>query len=98
MDCLRKRLNVHKEDLAFKDKWLKRSLHSTLALVIMFMHFRLIELKTGFSAKPIFLLADGTVSFDGGAPHGKYIVQETSHTIDFNCKADLSRVRRHTYH
>ena len=52
----------------------------------------------GFNANPIELLEDGTVSFNGGTPHGKYIVNEDSRTIDWHCKADITRLRSHTYH
>lgn len=62
------------------------------------MHFRLMELKMGFNANPIELLEDGTISFNAGTPHGKYIVKEDSRTINWHCKADINRVRSHTYH
>ena len=52
----------------------------------------------GFNANPIELLEDGTISFKAGTPHGKYIVNEDSRTIDWHCKADINRVRSHTYH
>ena len=61
------------------------------------LHFRLIELQGGWTAKTIEFLSDGTVKFDNGDAHGRHASVVNGINVEFHCKADTRKMKHHSF-